>query len=56
MGRKYRYSIEDKIYAVNAYLSGSKSIQEICEDIGMHYCNGGGSCIQQWTRKGSEDN
>jgi transposase-like protein len=54
MGRKYRYSIKDKIYAANAYLSGSKSIQEICEDIGMHYCNGGGSCIQQWAKKYSE--
>lgn len=51
MGRKYRYSIEDKIYAVNAYLSGSKSIQEICEDIGMYYCNRGGSCIRQWAKK-----
>ena len=54
MGRKFRYSIEDKIYAVNAYRSGSKSIQEICEDIGMHYCKGGGSCIRQWAKKYSE--
>ena len=54
MGRKYGYSIEDKIYAVNAYLSGSKSVQEICENIGMHYCNRGGSCIRQWAKKYSE--
>jgi transposase-like protein len=54
MGRKYKYSVEDKINAINEYLSGIKGMQQICEEIGMHYGIRGGGMIRQWAKKYSE--
>jgi transposase-like protein len=54
MGRKYKYTPEDKIQAVDDYLSGIKSIQQICTDLGIRYsCNRGG-IIRNWAKKYQE--
>ena len=51
MGRKYKYTVETKINAVKDYLSGSKSIQQICSEIGMRYNSSRGGMIRQWAKK-----
>ncbi len=51
MGRTYRYSVEDKINAVQDYLSGKKNCRQICEEIGMNYNQSRGGMIRTWAKK-----
>ena len=49
---KYRcYSNEDKIQAVKDYLSDKRSIQQICEDLGINYQTNRGGVVRGWIQK-----
>ena len=48
MGRKCKYSPEDKIQAAKDYLSGRKSTKEICNDLGIRYNSNKGNIICIW--------
>ena len=54
MGRKYKYTAEDKIQAVEDYLSGIKSIQQICIDLGINYNSNRGGILRNWTKNYQE--
>lgn len=54
MGRKCKYSPEDKIQAAKDYLSGRKSTKEICNDLGIRYNSNKGNIIRIWARNYQE--
>ena len=54
MGRKCKYSPEDKIQATKDYLSGRKSTKEICNDLGIRYNSNKGNIIRIWARNYQE--
>lgn len=54
MGRKCKYSPEDKIQAAKDYLSGRKSTKEICNDLGRRYNSNKGNIIRIWARNYQE--
>lgn len=50
MGRKYKYSPEDKIKAVKDYISGHRSAYEICMNLGIKYNCNRGSVVRTWAK------
>ena len=48
MGRKAKYSVEQKVQACEDYLSGKKTAKQIAMELGMG--NGGDSKIRLWAR------
>ena len=51
MGRKFKYSVEDKIQAAKDYLSGRKSIKQICSELGIRYNSNHGNGVRVWAKK-----
>ncbi|MDD6796478.1 MAG: transposase, partial [Clostridiaceae bacterium] len=51
MGRKFKYSVEDKIQAAKDYLSGRKSIKQICSELGIRYNSNHGNVVRVWAKK-----
>ena len=51
MGRKFKYSVEDKIQAAKDYLSGQKSIKQICSELGIRYNSNHGNVVRVWAKK-----
>ncbi|MBQ6632152.1 MAG: helix-turn-helix domain-containing protein [Clostridium sp.] len=51
MGRKFKYSVEDKIQAVKDYLSGRKTTKQICSELGIRYNSNHGNIIRVWAKK-----
>ena len=54
MGRKFKYSPEDKIQAAKDYLSGRKGTKEICSELGIRYNSNKGNIIRILARKYQE--
>ena len=50
MGRKFKYSVEDKIQAAKDYLSGRKSIKQICSELGIRYNSNHGNVVRVWLK------
>ena len=51
MGRRFKYFNEDKIQAIKDYLSGRKSVKEICIELGIKYNSNRGNIIRIWAKK-----
>lgn len=51
---KFNYSPEDKIQAAKDYLSGRRSVKQICSDLGIKYKNGKGNIVRIWARNYKE--
>ena len=51
MWRKFKYSVEDKIQAAKDYLSGRKSIKQICSELGIRYNSNHGNVVRVWAKK-----
>lgn len=50
MGRKYKYSPEDKIKAVKDYILGYRSAYQICMDLGIKYNCSRGGVVRTWAK------
>ena len=50
MGKKYKYSFEDKIKASKDYISGTRSCRQICLDLGINYGNTRGGVVRNWAK------
>ena len=50
MGKKYKYSFEDKIKASKDYISGTRSCRQICLDLGIKYGNTRGGVVRNWAK------
>lgn len=52
MGRKSKYSIEEKLQAISDYKTGKRGITEICRDFGMSETTAdSGTTVRRWIRK-----
>ena len=51
MGRKFKYTLEDKINAAKDYLSGRKTTKEICRELGIRYNSSSGNVVRIWALK-----
>lgn len=47
MGRKSKYSVEQKVEAVTDYKIGKRSVIQICHDLGLHPC---GKDVRKWVQ------
>ena len=48
MGRKSKYSIEEKLQAVLDYKKGKRGVTQICTDLGL---NQSGVCLRRWVKQ-----